>query len=162
MEKFLLESHGYGIAMSLRRITHAIDAYSRTLKAEYDVTGPQLVCLYHIARHEPTTLSEISAAVSLSAGTVNGILDRLKAKELIHRRRIAKDRRKVMISLTEKGKMLVEQAPSLLHTRLAAHIETLPEFKQAAIALSLEEIVKVLEMKELPPQANEHVSRKCR
>lgn len=158
MEKDFLESYGYRIAMSLRRITHAIDAYSRTLKAEYDITGPQLVCLYHIARHEPTTLTEISVTVCLSAGTVNGILDRLKIKGLIQRRRIAKDRRKVMISLTEKGKTLVQQAPSLLHTQLATHMETLPEFKQAAIALSLEEIFKVLEVKELPPQANDHVS----
>jgi DNA-binding MarR family transcriptional regulator len=149
--------YGDRIAMSLRRITHAIDAYSRTLKAEYDITGPQLICLYHIARHEPTTLSEISVAVSLSAGTVNGILDRLQAKQLITRKRTAKDRRKVMVRLTEPGRQLVDRAPSLLHAQLAGHIATLPEFKQAAIALSLEEIEKLMELEQAPPTANDHV-----
>ena len=148
MDQKQSEIYGYRIAMSLRRITHAIDAYSRTLKAEYDVTGPQLICLYHIARHEPTTLSAISAAVCLSAGTVNGILDRLQAKKLITRKRTAKDRRKVMIRLTEQGRALVDREPSLLHAQLASHIETLPEFKQAAIALSLEEIEKLMELEQ--------------
>jgi DNA-binding MarR family transcriptional regulator len=158
MEKNTLETYGYRIAMSLRRITHAVDAYSRTLAAEYNVTGPQLTCLYHIARNEPTTLSEISTAVCLSAGTVNGILDRLKTKGLIQRRRMTKDRRKVMVRLTEKGKMLVDQAPSLLHSRMAEHIQTLPEFKQAAIALSLEEIVKLMELEQSPTGTTENAS----
>ena len=157
MEPNKSEAYGYRIAMSLRRITHAIDAYSRTLKAAYDVTGPQLICLYHIARHEPTTLSQISVAVSLSAGTVNGILDRLQAKKLITRKRTAKDRRKVMIRLTQQGRALVDRAPSLLHAQLAAHIETLPDFKQAAIALSLEEIEKLMELEQAPTPAD-HVS----
>ena len=158
MEHKQSDPYGYRIAMSLRRITHAIDAYSRTLKAEFDVTGPQLICLYHIARHEPTTLSAISTTVSLSAGTVNGILDRLQAKRLITRKRTAKDRRKVMIRLTEQGRELVNRAPSLLHAQLAAHIETLPDFKQAAIALSLEEIEKLMELEQAPPTVNDHVS----
>ena len=158
MDQKKSDTYGYRIAMSLRRITHAIDAYSRTLKAEYDVTGPQLICLYHIARHEPTTLSQISSAVSLSAGTVNGILDRLQAKKLITRKRTVKDRRKVMVRLTEQGRQLVDRAPSLLHAQLAAHIETLPEFKQAAIALSLEEIEKLMELEQVPPTVNDHVS----
>ena len=157
MEPNTSEAYGYRIAMSLRRITHAIDTYSRTLKAEYDVTGPQLLCLYHIAQHEPTTLSQISVAVSLSAGTVNGILDRLQAENLITRKRTAKDRRKVIIRLTEQGRELVDRAPSLLHAQLAAHIETLPDFKQAAIALSLEEIEKLMELKQAPTPAD-HVS----
>lgn len=136
---------------------HAIDAYSRTLAAEHNITGPQLICLYHIARNEPTTLSEISVAVSLSAGTVNGILDRLQAKGLIHRRRMSKDRRKVMIRLTEQGRTLAERAPSLLHARLAEQVAKLPEFKQAAIALSLEEIVKLMELEQVPPKAADDV-----
>ncbi len=158
MDQNNLEPYGYRIAMSLRRISHKIDAYSRTLSAQFNVTGPQLTCLYYIARNEPTTLSQISAAVSLSAGTINGILDRLNTKGLIQRRRTVKDRRKVLIRLTENGKALVGQAPSLLHTRLAAHMESLPEFKQAAIALSLEEIVKAMELEQAPPAANDQVS----
>lgn len=151
------EIYGYRIAMSLRRISHAMDAHSRTLKAEYGVTGPQLACLYNIARNAPTTLSQISAGVCLSAGTVNGILDRLRARELIQRRRMTRDRRKVMIRLTERGQALVDKAPSLLHSRLAAHIAKLPEFKQSAIALSLEEIVKLIELEQIQPKTTENI-----
>lgn len=139
------DTYGYRIVLALRQITHAVDAYSRTLAEDHDITGPQLLCLYYIANHSPATLSEISRHLSLSASTVNGIADRLKAKGLITRKRPSQDRRKVLLSLTPKGQDVVRNAPKLLHRSLADKIRTLPELKQAAIALSLEEIVKLMD-----------------
>lgn len=139
------DTYGYRIVLALRQITHAVDAYSRTLTEDHDVTGPQLLCLYYIANHQPVTLSQIGRHLSLSASTVNGIADRLKAKGLIVRKRPSQDRRKVLVSLTPKGQDVVQNAPRLLHRTLAEKIRTLPDLKQAAIALSLEEIVKLMD-----------------
>ncbi len=143
------DTYGYRIVLALRQITHAVDAYSRKLSAEFDITGPQLLCLYTIANHTPATLTGLSRHLSLSPGTVNGIIDRLKAKALITRRRTADDRRKVHLTLTEKGRQVVQNAPKLLHRSLAEKIRTLPELQQAAIALSLEEIVKLMDIESL-------------
>lgn len=143
------DTYGYRIVLALRRITHAVDAYSRKLADEHDITGPQLLCLYTIANNTPATLSDISRRLSLSAGTVNGILDRLKSKGLITRKRPQQDRRKVLLSLTEKGRDVVQNAPKLLHRSLAEKIRELPELKQAAIALSLEEIVRLMDIESL-------------
>lgn len=121
-----------------------MDAYSRKLANDHHITSPQLLCLYYIANHTPAMLSDISRHLSLSASTVNGILDRLKGKGFITRKRPAHDRRKVLLSLTSKGQEVVGNAPKLLHRSLAEKIRTLPELKQAAIALSLEEIVKLM------------------
>ncbi len=131
--------------LALRHITHAMDAYSRTLAEDHDVTGPQLLCLYYIANHSPATLSQAGRHLSLSAGTVNGIADRLESKGLIARKRLPQDRRKVLVTLTAKGRQVVQNAPKLLHRTLAAKIRTLPDLKQAAIALSLEEIVRLMD-----------------
>lgn len=131
--------------LALRQITHAVDAWSRKLADEHDITGPQLLCLYDIAKNSPATLSAISRHLSLSASTVNGIIDRLKAKKLIERKRPPQDRRKVLLTLTDKGSRVVQNAPKLLHRHLADRIRTLGELKQAAIALSLEEIVTLMD-----------------
>lgn len=140
------DTYGYRIVLALRQITHAVDAYSRSLAEDYDITGPQLLCLYTIANHTPVTLTDLSRHLSLSAGTVNGIIDRLKAKKLIDRKRPANDRRKVHLTLTDKGRQVVQNAPKLLHRALADRIRTLGELKQAAIALSLEEIVRLMDI----------------
>lgn len=143
------DTYGYRIVLSLRQITHAVDAYSRKLASDHNITGPQLLCLYYIANHAPTMLSEISRHLSLSASTVNGIVERLKIKKLIERKRPSQDRRKVLLSLTPKGRDVVGNAPKLLHHTLAEKIRTLPELKQAAIALSLEETVKLMDIESL-------------
>ncbi|MHC4883078.1 MAG: MarR family winged helix-turn-helix transcriptional regulator [Planctomycetota bacterium] len=138
------DTYGYRIVLALRQITHAVDAYSRKLAASFDITGPQLLCLYYIANHCPATPSQISRHLSLSPSTVNGIVDRLKTKGLIIRKRPPQDRRKVLLTLAPKGRDVVQNAPQLLHRTLADEIRTLPELKQAAIALSLEEIVTLM------------------
>jgi DNA-binding MarR family transcriptional regulator len=76
-------------------------------------------------------------------------VDRLKIKGLIVRKRPPQDRRKVLLTLTPKGRDVVQNAPQLLHRTLADRIRTLPELKQAAIALSLEEIVKLMNVEAL-------------
>lgn len=140
------DTYGYRIVLALRQITHAVDAWSRKLSDDCDITGPQLLCLYYIANHAPATLSAISRHLSLSAGTVNGIIDRLKVKGLITRKRTADDRRKVLLNLTEKGGQVVLNAPKLMHRTLAEGIRTLPELEQAAIALSLEKIARLIDI----------------
>ena len=139
------DTYGYRIVLALRRITHEVDAYSRRLVDEHNITGPQLLCLYYTANHSPATLSQISRQLSLSASTVNGIIDRLTAKGLVARKRPAEDRRKVMLNLTPKGREVVSNAPKLLHRSLAEKIQKLPDLKQAAIAISLEEIVGLMD-----------------
>ena len=143
------DTYGYRIVLALRQITHSVDAYSRKLATDFDITGPQLLCLYYIANHSPVTLSQISRHLSLSPSTVNGIADRLKIKGLIVRKRPPQDRRKVLLALAPKGRDVVRNAPQLLHRVLAEKIRTLPELKQAAIALSLEEIVKLMNVEAL-------------
>lgn len=146
------DNYGYRIVLALRRITHEVDAYSRKLVNEHNITGPQLLCLYFIANHSPATLSQISRQLSLSASTVNGIVDRLTVKLLVARHRPEEDRRKVMLTLTAKGRDVVANAPKLLHRSLAEKIRQLPDIKQAAIALSLEEIVTLMDSGDLNGQ----------
>jgi DNA-binding MarR family transcriptional regulator len=129
----------------MRKIIRVVDIHSKRLNDEFNITMPQLICLYSLVRTEQMTQSELSKYVSMGASTVNGIIDRLENKGLLLRQRDAKDRRKVFITVTEEGKKLTESAPSLLQDHLLESLRTIPELEQAAIALSLEKIVKLME-----------------
>lgn len=139
------EVYSLRILMALRRIMHFVDSYSRQLARDYQITGPQLICLYAIVKNGPITLSDLGKQVSLSMSTANGIVDRLEQKALIQRERTHSDRRKVLISATEKGKTLSEKAPLPLQGRLIQAVADLPELEQVSIALSLERIMEMME-----------------
>jgi DNA-binding MarR family transcriptional regulator len=142
------ESYGFRILMTLRHIMHYVDSYSRQLATEYQITGPQLVCLYAIVKNGPLTLSDLGKQVSLSMSTANGIVDRLEQKKLVHRERQLHDRRKVLISTTEEGKALSSKAPLPLQGRLIHAISEMPELEQVSIALSLERMLSMMKEKE--------------
>jgi len=137
------------VFQSLRRIIRAVDLHSKKLSAQHKITGPQLMCLLAVADHEPVTGSAIARHVHLSPSTVIGILDRLEAKELIRRERDPKDRRLVRVSLAEQGRALVKSAPSLLQDKLAEAMNDLPEADQATIAGSLDQIVEMMEVRDV-------------
>ena len=141
---------GYRVLLSLRRIAHAMDTHSRKLVTDFNITGPQLLCLYTISKHMPVTLSRLSAQLSLSAGTVNGIIDRLEAKSLITRRRDRDDRRKIWLEPTARGIELVGNAHNLLHQTFADRLGALPDSEQAAIARCLETVVELMALDTLP------------
>jgi len=144
-----LQHYDLRILLTLRRIIRAVDIYSRKLKSQHEITGPQLVCLLEIAEQGSMTSSAISKDVHLSASTVVGILDRLEARGLIKRERDTRDRRQVNVTVTEQGRDLAASAPSPLQDKLADALRDLPELEQAAIALSLERIVDLMEARHI-------------
>lgn len=137
------------ILRSLRRIVRAIDLYSRELRASCGLTVPQLVCLSAIVRERQITAIALSLQVQLSPSTLVGILDRLEKGRLIQRVRSVEDRRQVIIRATETGRKAARKAPSLLQENLALGLSNLSLHEQAAIARSLDKIVKLMEAHEI-------------
>ena len=84
----------------------------------------------------------------LSPSTVVGILARLEGKDLIIRHRNEHDRRRVNVTLSDKGRELMHHAPSPLQDTLAQALDELNELEQATIALSLKRIVELMELPE--------------
>lgn len=75
---------------------------------EYNVTRsevPFFACLYN---QDNVTQEHISKVLSLNEGTVTRALVRLEKKEFIERIPNPEDKRKRMVSLTEKGKDISE------------------------------------------------------
>lgn len=131
---------------ALRQVIRAVDLHSRQLLMQHKITGPQLIALLTVEKHEPVTASAIASYIHLSPSTVIGILDRLETKGLIRRDRDLKDRRLVWISLTEQGKVLASNAPSPLQDSLAEAIGKLPKTELVMIVESLERIVGLMQM----------------
>jgi DNA-binding MarR family transcriptional regulator len=83
--------------------------------------------------------------------TIVGILDRLEARGLVLKTRSKVDRRIVEVELTEQGKALVASAPEVAQGMLVKGLETLPKENLLKISDGLEELVRILGAKGLPP-----------
>lgn len=132
------------VLRSLRRIMRSIDLHSRQLATAYGLTGPQLVSLRVIAEQGPLSPSRLARLVSLSQGTITGIVDRLAARQLVTRERTQKDRRVVMVEVTDAGRALIATAPSPLQERFVDQLHALSHEEQSIIRLTLGKIVRMM------------------
>jgi DNA-binding MarR family transcriptional regulator len=152
-DKFF-ETYGLRVLQALRRIIRAVDIHSRKLNHDFNITAPQMICLYSLDKAGQITQSELSEKVSMGISTINGVIDRLEKKGLVNRQRDTVDRRKVFVSVTDSGRELTKSAPLLLQDRFSNALRNLPELEQAAIALSLERVVKLMEAEHLETSPN--------
>lgn len=153
-EPDFFETCGFRILSAIRRIIRAVDIHSRKLHSEFDITTPQMICICELMRNDGLTLSRLSKAVNIGTSTVNGIVDRLALKGLLTRQRSVKDRRKVLLFITEAGRQVTRQAPSLLQDKLSNALQNLPELEQVTIAMSLERVVGLMEAEHLETSPN--------
>ena len=148
------ETCGLRVLKAIRRIIRAVDIHSRKLNNEFNITAPQMICLYALAKGGQMTQSELSKQVSMGTSSINGVIDRLEKKELVIRQRDTKDRRRVFVAVTDVGKEITQSAPSLLQERFSDALRSLPKLEQAAIALSLERVVELMEAGHLDASPN--------
>ena len=93
------------------RLDQALRAYSRELERARGVTGGQLAMLRIVAEMEPVTLAQLRERLVLHPATLGQFLDRLASKRLVALERDQRDRRRRVVSVTEEGRELLEDAP---------------------------------------------------
>lgn len=121
--------------------------YAPLLK-ELDLTYPQYLVMLVLWQHADQSVNAICDRLLLESNTVTPLLKRLEQKKLLSRRRSTDDERKVMVSLTEKGDELREQALSIPEKIVASFDNedvSEPEIRQ--FQETLWKLVKILNAK---------------
>lgn len=95
-----------------------------------DITYPQYLVMLVLWEEDGLTVNSIAKKLLLNTNTITPLLQRMENQNLIQRLRSTKDERKVVVTLTEKGKQLQEQAeeiPIQLGTKLVSGKFTVEE-----------------------------------
>lgn len=137
------------VLRSLRRIFHAVDRHSRRLARLHGLTEPQAICLNAINRAGELNPGQLARTISLSPPTVTGILDRLERRGLIKRERTARDKRQVVVRLTNEGRHLLENSPPPMQERFTRRLTELTVARQRQIARSLDQVVRLMEAEDI-------------
>jgi DNA-binding MarR family transcriptional regulator len=137
------------IVIALRRISQAIDVWSRHLWQDYGLTSPQLATLREIMGGKNTTPGTLATALHLSQPTVTGILSRLERRGLIRRERSLSDRRSILAIVTDQGRELAAVAPPLLRDRFRHELASLARAEQAEILMVLSRVAAMMHAPEV-------------
>lgn len=78
-----------------------------------EVTYPQYLVMLTLWERDEVTVSEVGERLYLDSGTLTPLLKRLEASGLVRRQRSVKDERQVIVSLTDKGNALRQDARSI-------------------------------------------------
>ena len=81
--------------------------------------GEKAVLLYLFEHREGVTAGELSRALEIGSGGIANLLNALEKKELIERRMSPDDRRKIIVTLNQKGfdEIAQRRAEVLAHTK---------------------------------------------
>ncbi|EOQ67226.1 MarR family transcriptional regulator [Acinetobacter sp. P1(2023)] len=88
----------------------ALNQLYRKLLAPLGITYPQYLVMLVLWEQDEVTVSEIGAKLFLESSTLTPILKKLEAQNLLHRTRSSQDERQVIITLSDEGKKLKDQA----------------------------------------------------
>ena len=148
----LEDSLGFQILRALRRIIRRTSEHSRIVRKHGGISVPQVLCLKAVSEfpaETEITVVMVARAVQLSAPTVSRILDKLENDGYIARQRNSKDRRRVCVSLTEKGCQQINNLPTPLHEQFLKRLETLDPVECLGLLKSLERIVELMDAEDV-------------
>lgn len=103
-------------------VSRLITRHYQPLLDKLNLTYPQYLVLLVLWERQSSSITELSRILLLNSNTLTPLLKRLAAQGYIERTRSDEDERKVMISLTEKGRNLRKEALSIPE-KLVASLE---------------------------------------
>ena len=91
---------------------------------ELDLTYTQYIAMMVLWEKQSVTVKELGEALYLDSGTLTPLLKKMEGKGLLSRRRSEQDERSLIVTLTEKGEALKDQALSVpYHMAACVHLE---------------------------------------
>jgi DNA-binding MarR family transcriptional regulator len=112
------------------------------------LSNAQYGLLFGLCEHTELSSSELAGAADLSPGTATEMLEGLAAAGLVTRERSERDRRVVLISLTDRGRTLVEERRARLQPRWRAALAEFSDEELRSAARVLERLQDMFD--ELP------------
>ncbi len=106
------------IKLVFTSLLRSVDARMQPL----ELTAMQWEPLLLLALGRADTVAALARECRVDCGGMTRMLDRLEQKELLQRQRSEADRRVVHLTLTDKGREVATEIPSIVHEELQRHV----------------------------------------
>lgn len=140
----------HDLYLALRRLQRATEIHAKRLGRHSGLTPIQLLILHSIQATGEGTLGTLAKQVSVSQATLSTIIDRLESRELLKRVRSLSDKRKVHLTLTDKGEAAIQAEPALLPSAFLERFGKLADWEQLMLLASLQRVAGLFEEGQQP------------
>ncbi len=132
----------------LWRLDRAVERLSHSMEKRFGVTAQQRLMLRCIGKYPGMTLGQLASLLHVDPGTASAAVKRLEDKHIVERRRDPRDKRRLRLGLTSRGRKLdmpsvytvehaveewLQAAPSAAATTTKQHLTTLIELLEAEL-----------------------------
>lgn len=137
------------ILIALRRIMRATDLQSQQLSRQSGLTVPQLLVMQAVEKEGGPSTSTLARHIVVSQATVTRIIDRLERDGLVTREKSNKDKRVVIVRLTDAGRSKLADAPEPLQAEFLRKYRDLESWEQHMLKSSLLRVASMMDAEHL-------------
>ena len=135
------------IVGAIRKFVRAVSLDAFKISKKYGLTGPQSTLLRTLVKEGPLSSASLSRRLYVTPSNITGIIDRLEKKGLVERIRKERDRRIVLINLTESGAELSNSLPDPIEKKLIYELADLKPEHVRILALVMNQILNLIDAK---------------
>ena len=132
---------------NLREINKILNRDLKREMIRLDLGLSHFYILTTLYREKVLSSGNLAKSLDVKNSTITSLVDRLVKLSLVKRRRCERDRRVVLVELTDKGKKLTEKLLTLRKERLKEIVKELPEEKVEEIYESIKRVEEILKKK---------------
>ena len=124
------------VSRNLRRARVVIEKLLQRASGMRDLSFAHWLVLVHLPRDEVCEQGVLHSTTGISAGYLTRLLDDLDAKGMIVRRRSSKDRRQILLTLTDPGKEATSRLlASLSQNHCSQHLRAIGDVRSSLQSL---------------------------
>ena len=132
---------------NLREINKILNRDLKREMIKLDLGLSHFYILTTLYREKVLSSGNLAKSLDVKNSTITSLVDRLVKLSLVKRRRCERDRRVVLVELTDKGKKLTEKLLTLRKKRLKEIVKELPGEKVEEIYESIKRVKEILKKK---------------
>ena len=110
-----------------------------------DLTHSQLRALVALAKSEEVTAGDLAKSADLNPASVTAMLDQLESNGIVERRHSDQDRRVRMVSLTQKGRAIVDDERARWHAQWEESLGQLSDEELGAALRVMQTMIRFLD-----------------
>ncbi len=136
---------------AFRSLVQGLRVSARAVEQRHGISGAQLFVLHQLAAGEPLSVGALAERTFTHQSSVSVVVSRLARRGLVRRRAGTDDSRRTDVTITPRGRALLERAPEVAQARLIAGLRRLPPSELRAVARGLTTVVRHLGLRAAAP-----------
>jgi len=129
----ILEKQLYSIRDSFRQ-------HQNDIRKKYKISSNEMEIILHIAEQGPQRMKAVGEKFKIKFSTLTSLVDKIERLNLVKRVNSKEDRRSILITLTSKGRKLLEEYNSQVSTLAEKIQNTTQEDSMQLLVHSLEKV----------------------